>query len=277
MGLLENIKNEIKRSGTSKGKIMYWKEDAKVRVRFLTDFEDGMEIVFHDSFQEGINLPCQEIFGRDCKYCENEDLRTRNMYAWSVWDYEAKEVKLILAAVNNCSPIPPLTALYETYGTLVDRDFVITRKGKQQNTSYAVVPMDKSKFRNTKAKPFSEKAILKILDKAFPDDEAEDDDFDEDESPKKKKSGKASSKSKKQDDDWDEDEEGQDYEEMTAKELYDLCIERDIDVPKKKTEKFYIKKLKEWDEEQEENEAENDEAQDEDDWGEYGEDDEWED
>lgn len=268
-GILADIKNEIKKSGASKGKFLFFKEDSKIRIRFLTDFEDGIKVPFHDSFKEGINLPCQELFGRDCKYCEMDDLRTRNQYIWSVWDHDSKEVKLLMAAVNNCSPVPTLCALYETYGTLLDRDFVITRKGKQQNTSYAIVPMDKEKFRNAKAKPLSESAILKLLDKAYPDDEREESDEDESEEEQKnrkterKGSGKksSSSKKKKESDEW-EDEEGEgaaDYEGMSAKELYDLCVERDIEVPKKKPDKFYVKKLKEWDEEQDqENEDDGD-------------------
>lgn len=269
MGILDNIKGEIKKSGASKGKIIYFREDTKVRVRFLTDMEDGMEVPFHDSFQEGINLPCQEVFGRECKYCEMDGLRTRNMYIWSVWDYEAKEVKLLMAAVNNCSPVPTLAALYETYGTLTDRDFVITRKGSAQNTSYAIVPMDKMKFRNTKAKPLSESAILKILDKAFPDDEREEDE--EEESRTKKTKSKLSQKPKKKEkekeveDDWNEEEEIEDdYEEMSAVELYKECKNRGISVPPKKSESFYIKKLKEYDEENSEDEDEWDEDEEED-------------
>ena len=65
MGLIDKIKEESKKSGQSKGKFLYFKKDEKVRVRFLSDFEEGLEIPFHDSFEEGINVPCQEIFGRD--------------------------------------------------------------------------------------------------------------------------------------------------------------------------------------------------------------------
>lgn len=115
---LSDIKSEISKSGTSKGKFMFFKEDSKARVRFLTDMEDGLEIKFHDSFALGVNVPCQEEFGRECEYCEDENLRTRKMYVWSVYDYESKEVKLLMAAVNNCSPVPSIASLYETYGTL---------------------------------------------------------------------------------------------------------------------------------------------------------------
>lgn len=255
---LANIKNEIKKSGTSKGKFLFFKEDSKVRVRFLTDMEDGLEVSFHDSFQLGINVPCQEVFGRDCEYCENEDLRTRNMYVWSVYDYESKEVKLLMAAVNNCSPVPALASLYESYGTLCDRDYEIKRIGKGQNTTYSVIPLEKMKFRNTKVKPMSEQAMLKCIDKAYPADNSEDFE-DEDETPKrnKKKGAKSNNKPLKgkmnvpedDNDDWDDEEEEQDYESMTAKELFQLCRDRDIECNSKKSKEYYIDLLEEADEE----------------------------
>jgi hypothetical protein len=251
---LSDIKNEIKKSGTSKGKFLYFKDGTKTRVRFLTDFEDGMEVPFHDSFQLGINVPCQEVFGRDCEYCENEDLRTRNMYVWSVYDYEAKEVKLLMFAVNNCSPIGALASMYETYGTLLDRDYEIKRNGTGQNTNYGVVPLDKMKFRNTKVKALSDQAILKYIDKAYPSDNSEN--LEEDEEEVKTKS-RTKTKTKVEEpeeteDDWDEDEESEkDYESMSAKELYSLCKERDIDCKPKKSKEYYIDLLEEADEETE--------------------------
>lgn len=267
---INKIKSEIKKSGTSKGKFVFFKEDTKVRVRFLTDMEDGMEIPFHDSFQLGINVPCQEVFGRECEYCENDDLRTRNMYIWSVYDYESKEVKLLMAAVNNCSPVPALASMYESYGTLTDRDYEIKQIGSGQGKSFSVIPLDKSKFRNTKAKAFSEQAVLKYIDKAYPADNS--DDEEEEETPKIKRKTSASktkTKAKRQEeaeDDWEDIEgEEQDYSEMSAKELYTLCKERDIDCKPKKTKEYYIDLLEEADEE------------DSDDWGEDEEEDDWED
>lgn len=270
---LSNIKNEIKKSGTSKGKFLYFKEDSKARVRFLTDLEDGLEVAFHDSYPLGINVPCQENFGRECEYCENEDLRTRNMYVWSVYDYESKEVKLLMAATSNCSPVPALASLYESYGTLTDRDYEIKRIGNGKNTTYNVIPLEKMKFRNTKVKPLSEQAMLKYIDKAYPADNSEDFD-DEEETPKNKKKGiKAENKAKgkksepENDDDWGEDEEEQEenYEDMTAKELFRLCKEREIDCKPKKSKEYYIDLLEEADEEDADDWGD-DEEDDEDDW-----------
>lgn len=275
MGLLNSIKNDVKKSGQNKGKFIYFREGQKQRIRFLQDMDDGVEILWHDSFEQGINVPCQEFFGRDCPYCEDDSLRTRKMYAWSVWNYETKEVQVFMFAVNNCSPIPALVAMYENYGTLCDRDYVISVSGKQQSKTFSVVPMDKQRFRNEKAKPFGLATLKKMIDKAWPA-EAGDNEEDEDEQPKKKRPAKSQSKGKKKpepeddyDDDYDddvsddEDDDEVDYSDMTDKQLYKLCKERGIDVPTRKSQKFYIKQLEEYDQAQDDW---NDEDDDEEEW-----------
>lgn len=274
MGLVDKIKSDVKKSGSNKSKFIYFREGTKQRVRFLTDMDDGMEVTFHDSFEKSINVPCQELFGRSCPYCDDESLRTRSQYIWSVYNYETKEVQLFMFPVNNCSPIPALMAMYETYGTLTDRDYVISVSGKQQNKTFSVVPMDKVRFRNEKAKPYSEKAILKMLDKAFPCDEVDEEDDEDEEDVKKSRKSSASRKPQKsakdvEDDDYDDDyddedgDEDVDYSEMSAKELYQLCKEREIKAAPKKPAKYYINLLEEYDKANE-------------DWGDDDEDDDWE-
>lgn len=236
MGLLDKIKADAAKSGQNKGKFVFFKEGEKKRIRFLTDLEDGIEIEFHDNFEAGINVPCQEAFGRHCQYCGEDGIRTRTQYAWSVWDYEAKEVKILMYPMNNCSPLGAIAAMYENYNTLLDRDFVVSVSGKAQNRTFSVVPMDKNKFRNDKAKPLSKSALLKIIDKAYPDEHSQYND--EDESPK----SKPKKSTKKQ-------QESLDYSEMTAKQLYELCEERDIEAEPKMKAKYYINLLEEYDEE----------------------------
>lgn len=247
MGLLDKIKADAAKSGSNKGKFIFFKEGDKKRVRFLNDMEDGMEITFHDSFEAGINVPCQELFGRRCKYCDEEGLRTRTQYLWSVWDYESKEVKLFMFPMNNCSPLGAIAAMYENYGTLLDRDFVISVTGKQQNKQFSVVPMDKNKFRNEKAKPISKNKVLEILDKAYPDENSSSDD-DYDNKPRKSKKSQ----------DVDEDN---DYLEMTPKQLYKLCEDRDIEAEPKMSAKYYINLLEEYDEENGSDDWEEDEEE----------------
>lgn len=251
MGLLDSIKRDAKKSGSNKGKFIYFREGTKQRVRFLQDMDEGMEITFHDNYERGINVPCQELFGKPCPYCDDENVRTRSQYLWSVWNYETNEVQLFMFPMNNCSPIPALVAMYENYGTLMDRDYIISVSGKQQNKSYSVVPMDKVKFRNAKAKPYSESAVLKMLNAAWPCEDSDDDEDDDEEYKKKKKVTK-------------QDDDEVDYSSMTPKELYKLCKEREIDVEPRKPAKYYIKQLEEYDNAQE-------------DWGDDDDEDEWDD
>lgn len=265
MSLLDKIKTDIKKSGSNKGKIIYIRDGDKKRIRFLEDLNDGHIIKFHDSFERNINVPCQETFGRDCPYCDDEGLRTRENYAWSVWDYDANEVKVLMYPVNNYTPIPALVNMYETYGTLLDRDYMLSVTGKQQNKTFGVVPMDKAKFRNSKAQPLSEKKLFAMLDKAFPCEESEDSEEDERNYKHSKTKGRKQDVVDSSEEDWEDEENENVYEEMSPKELYKLCKGREIECMPKKSAKYYINLLEEYDKA-------------EDDWGEEDgdEDDDWE-
>lgn len=273
-GLIDSIKNDVKRAGANKSKFIYFREGVKQRVRFLTDMDDGMEITFHDSFERSINVPCQEVFGRSCPYCEDEGVRTRSQYAWSVYNYETKEVQVFMFPVNNCSPVPALMAMYENYGTITDRDYVISVSGKQQNKTYSVVPMDKVRFRNEKAKAFSEATILKMLDKAFPCDDTEDEDDEPRRKPGKRSSSKPQAKkAAKEDDNWSDDDDKlpptDELEEMKPQKLYNMCRERDIEVAAKKPASYYVDKLEQWRLDHEDD-AGGEDDYDGDEWGEDG-------
>jgi hypothetical protein len=236
MSILSNIKKGVANSGSNKGKVLFIKADSKRRIRFLADIEDGMQVVLHDHYDKGINALCQKNIGKKkCPYCGDDEMRTRDAYVWPVWDYDSKEVKLFVGFANNFNPLPALIGMYEAYGTILDRDYVITRSGSSTNTSYSVVPMDKVKFKNSKAKPLAEKKMLDIMAKAYPVDDTEDDQDDDNEPDV---------------DDEDEDEEEEDggtedYTEMSPKELYMECVERGLKAKKKQKPKYYIAILEE--------------------------------
>lgn len=235
MGILDKIKHDISNTGGNRGKFLYFKADEKVRIRFLEDFEDGHEITFHESFEDSVKVPCQSQYGRDCAYCDRPDdytnLKTRSRYAWSVWDYDSNEVKVLLEPVSRCSPIPPILACYEDKETLLDRDYVLTSHGKGTSKYFTVMPQDPEVFRNKKAKPYTEKQLLELIDQAWPDDANESDDSYEAKPKKKPKAGS---------DDWDDDESESKYASMKPKALYDLCVERSIDCQPRKSQKYYI-------------------------------------
>lgn len=252
---VNSLKKEIERSGKDNRTVLYIKEGQKRKVRFLDDFQKGTTVKFHDSYKLSVNIPCQEVYGRACKYCDNEDLRTRNQYIWSVYDYESKERKLLIAPVNNCSPVPALSAIYDEYGNITDRDYVIKRIGKGQDTTYTILPMAEQPFSQKKVKPFTEKEILSLIDKIYHDDDADE----EEEKPKsnRSKGAKGAMNEPGEDmDDWEEDEEKEkpDYSNMKASELYKLCKKRDIDCKPRQPKDYYIDLLEDADEWGEEDE-----------------------
>jgi hypothetical protein len=261
MTLLSKIKKGVAESGSSKGKMLFFKDGSKIRVRFLQDLEDGIEITMHDSFDRGIQAICRGHFDEECPYCEDsEGIRNRQGYAYSVWDEEAKEVKIFLGFANNFNPLPQLVGMYEAYETLTDRDYVISQTGKQTTKQFSVVPMDKVRFRNKKAKPYSEDKLLELLGKAYPVNE-------EDATEISKKNGKKkTSKKQEEPDDDDDDDEVNEYEGLSAKELYIECKERGLKVQPKKKAQYYIDLLEEDDAKGDDDDWEDDEDGDDDEW-----------
>lgn len=251
MGLVDDIRAESKRQGGNKKKIFYMRDGDKKMVRFLTDFDDGLKVKFHNSYELKVNCPCREEYGERCGLCGIEDERMKDTYryVWSIYDHDSKAVELLVEAVSRCSPIPQLTAIYDDNGeTLLNRDIVMRVSGKQIDKTYTCIPQDKKKFRGTE-KPYSKSSVLKILDQAFPYEVPEEFSSDADDDEKYNRKGK------KKDDDfegmnepedggdgWDE-EEGPDYESMAAIDLWKECKKRKIDCQPRKSQKYYISLL----------------------------------
>ena len=191
--LISTMKERIKSSGISRREVFYIGADSKRRIRFLQELNEGYEYTFHSHWTKGINALCAEQCGLDCLYCEDTDpeMKTYSMYAWSVWDSDANAVQILLYKVTGITPVPQLIEFYEEYGTIMDRDYTIKKTGKGMGSSITVIPGEISKFRNTKAKPYTEKQVKKILAKAFPanvTDSVSDEDVEEEEVANKAKS-----------------------------------------------------------------------------------------
>ena len=229
MSLIKEMRERIAKSGSSKKEVLYFAPDSVKRLRFLTDLEDGFLVRFHSDFAEHIYEVCHDQEnGENCKLCEAE-VPTLENYCWSVWDYDSNAVRIFCMKATGISPIPALIELYEEYGTLLDRDIKIKKVGKGTGSSFAVTPLDKSRFRNGSAKPYTKKQIMEIFEKAFGATETytkkvdEEDDDDDDDTPKKKKSKKEKSLRDK-------------YEELTFKELKSICLE--LGMEKKEVKAF---------------------------------------
>lgn len=245
MGLLDKIKQEAQKSGEGKSKFFYVKSGAKKRIRFIQDMEDGFEVPWHKVWDQNVNHPCQTFLGKKrCPFCEAGN-DPRPQYAWSVWDYDSSEVKILMFGVNRCSPVDAIVSAYDTYGTIKDRDYVLSVSGTNTDKRYSVMPTDKSKFRNDKAKPYTRPAFIKLLSEAY--------------SSIINPTGGDS----KSEGGWDNNSMNDpepDYNSMSAKQLYDLCKERDIEAKPKKDALYYIELLEASDAKEEPEEEE--------DWGE---------
>lgn len=198
MGLIDAMKERIKSSGTSRKEVFYVGADSKRRIRFLQELDDGYEFKFHSHWNRGVNALCAELYGEECPYCSDtdEDMKEITQYAWSVWDYDANAVRILLYKATGVSPVPQLIEFAEEYGTICDRDYTIKKAGKGMGSNITVIPSEVNKFSNRKAKPYTYKQLLKLLQKAYPiNSEDAGEDEEQEERPKAKK-GKAKAKKK---------------------------------------------------------------------------------
>jgi hypothetical protein len=209
---LDQIKTAVKNSGSSKKDILYFGADTSKRIRFLQELDDGHSYTFHSDFETKIYEPCQDQEDHeDCKLCQ-QGIATKEVFVWSVYDYDTSSVKLLAIKATGISPVPALIEFFEEYGTIMDRDYKIKKVGKGMGGSYTVTPLDKEKFGVKKAKPYSEKEIWEMFKKAYSSKDAEDEDEDDEEEEEEVKPTKKSKKAKKAkslkdkylDLDWDE-------------------------------------------------------------------------
>lgn len=209
---LDQIKTAVKNSGSSKKDILYFGADTSKRIRFLQELDEGHSYTFHSDFETKIYEPCQDQEDHEnCKLCQ-QGIGTKEVFVWSVYDYDTSSVKLLAIKATGISPVPALIEFFEEYGTIMDRDYKIKKVGKGMGGSYTVTPLDKEKFGVKKAKPYSEKEIWEMFKKAYSSKDVEDDDDDEEEEEEEVKPTKKSKKAKKEkslkdkylDLDWDE-------------------------------------------------------------------------
>lgn len=213
--ILDAIKSEINKSnnGAFKNFFRIKESGAKVRIRFLQNFEECTQIVFHDKWN-GFNHPCLEQYGKSCPNCNNPEARTNTLYCWNIYNYETKQIELFLYKANKATPIFSLMSLYEVIGDITSQDIVVQRNGTGTSTTYQCTAVPKTSKFDKKVKIFSEKKILALCLEAFnkiTDEGDEVDDDDEEETVNTKRNSKNVSKKKSKpasidDDDDDEDE-----------------------------------------------------------------------
>lgn len=231
--LIVEMKAKIAASGTSKKEILYFGKDSVKRVRFLQELDTGYVFEFHNDWAANILELCKDPEDHeDCPLCE-QGIKIYENFAWSVWDYDSNSVRILLFKANGVSPIPSFIEMYEEFGTIMDRDYKIKKVGQGQGGSFVVTPLDKERFNNKKAKPFTKKQMQEILEKAYAKQEVEEDDDDEEEDEEEvtSKKSKKQAKKKKQ-----KKSLRSRFEELSFKELKEIGLE--IGLSKKELRAF---------------------------------------
>ena len=189
---LARLRKQIEQSGKSKKGFWFVKEGQKRRIRFApgSDLEQGIVIPWHAKWvgnRSEVDSPCLSLYGKDCPFCDQEGVSTRERYAWTIYDYESGERQVFMFGANRSTPVPHLAANYEEWTTLLTRDVVVKRTGKGTDTVYSVIGNSESKFRVAGVKAFSEAQILKMVWEAFgqgsldnyPDEGADDEEYED--------------------------------------------------------------------------------------------------
>lgn len=231
--LIAEMKAKIAASGTSKKEILYFGKDSVKRVRFLQELDTGYAFEFHNDWAANILELCKDPEDHEnCPLCE-QGIKIYENFAWSVWDYDSNSVRILLFKANGVSPIPSFIEMYEEFGTIMDRDYKIKKVGQGQGGSFVVTPLDKERFNNKKAKPFTKKQMQEILEKAYAKQEVEEDDDDEEEDEEEvtSKKSKKQAKKKKQ-----KKSLRSRFEELSFKELKEIGLE--IGLSKKELRAF---------------------------------------
>lgn len=237
MNLIKKMKDRIAKSGSSKKEILYFGKDSVKRVRFLQELDAGYTFQFHSNWEPAIYELCKDPEDHeDCKLC-NDGVGLQDEFAWSVWSYDDQAVRILKFKASGLSPIPGLIEMYEEFGTIMDRDYKIKKVGSGMGGSFVVTPLDKERFKNSKAKPYTEKQMLELFKEAYKpkdtesEDEEDDDEDEEDEVEEKTSKKSKSSKGKKK-----EKSLKSKYLELDWKVLKEIAIE--VGVSKKQIREF---------------------------------------
>lgn len=117
--IVDIMKDKINKASNGIQNIFYVKKDGKVRIRFLTEIEDSVELKFHSKWQSYNHL-CNSYLGKDCPHCDEEEEggRPYEMYAFTIWNYESKRREVFMYKATRNSPIFQLISMNEEFGTI---------------------------------------------------------------------------------------------------------------------------------------------------------------
>jgi hypothetical protein len=191
--IVEHIRQKMKEGGGSSNmppELFFVPKDGKKRIRFLSEFNEAIEVVMHGKYGVMMPQPCLEYYGMECPF-HGRKWNTTTQYAWTVYDYESKQKKVFMSTLTQYSAMDDLMAIWDEskdkFGnkTIKDRDIVIRRSGGDK-AAYRARDKGPSEFDGEFSKPFSEKKVRAILQGliAFKTEPKDDDDDEDDAKPR---------------------------------------------------------------------------------------------
>ncbi len=199
-----DLKKRLKKGGGA-SYLTRTPSDGSITVRFLAEPEDEKWVEYFEHFDEQRKFyPCSD----DCDGCRTGDKPSKRYLTSAVDVQENKVVPLVLPV----SAMNSVIKKYDKYGTLLDRDYEISRSGTGFDTEYEVTPEPPTKMNLNR---FDTIDLMPLLASQLDDD---DDDSDEDSKSTRKKPGRKGprqddSKGILDNDDDDDDDEDEDDED----------------------------------------------------------------
>lgn len=208
---ISGLKSSLKKGGS--GYLMRVPADSAVTVRFLTEPVEW--VTYFEHYDDVMKFyPCTD----DCPGCTEGDKPSARYLTNALDVEESKVVPLVLAKTAAASVLKK----YEKYGTLLDRDYEISRSGSGFDTEYDVTPESPAKMN---LKRFELLDLMELLESQLEmadgasDDDADDED-EEEVKPARRNAAKTAAKTprkkaaaKPADDDEDDDEDDVDDDE----------------------------------------------------------------
>lgn len=176
--LFESISQEVEQAALRSEQIklqdLFWKKieaGEKRKIRFLSDYDDGMPIWVHNRYRKGaednlFDAVCHAMWGLDCPHCADMDfdtekeLKREKKIAWPVFLFPSeKEIKnnlqrgrfaIFFFKHTKLSVVGHITRMFGDEdllnGTLLENDLLIGRTGSGiSDTVYSVNSVNKAK------------------------------------------------------------------------------------------------------------------------------------
>ena len=203
---LDKVQEAANRSGSGSGgktRFIQWKPEETHHIRFLTDQDDIVMTFMHEwvlvgppENQKRQSFVCRREVKEECELCGVEGVKRREM-AFGIAverskqsdgsfktmteevevEEDGKTVTRVVPVVGVVRQAPKnfwgwFFDAYEQFGTLTDRDYSVTRHGKNKDTTYQNFYSDKSELDASKFAdylPDLEEFLTRLASKEFYD------------------------------------------------------------------------------------------------------------